>query len=191
MKYTNEVITSPDNIACDVLEVTGVDFRAAERGRKKTETTVRKAEPGEEIVTRNNGIVESVYVTVGGEAIFINNPDDVYVPGNPDGSRWQFSELEQKGYEIISRVDSETVTVKSAQTFPILPEIITQPTCIKDAWGPGQHQFIFKGATLKLNDNGSVTGIDKNAFDTTWEVLPKGNKLITENQINPPIVDPK
>ena len=53
-----------------------------------------------------------------------------------------------------------------------MPEIIIIPTCIKDAWGVGAHQFLFKGATLKKDlKSGKVTGIDKFAFDETWEII--------------------
>lgn len=143
-------------------------------GRKATETLVRRAEGGERIETKNSEKkVESVYIAQTGDAIFINlhNPDDVYVPGDADGSRWQFKDLEKKGYEI-TRDDQENggVLVKSTKTAKLLHEVIQEPTCIKDAWGAGQHQFLFAGATLKQGDNGRITGIDKEAFDATWEI---------------------
>ena len=174
MPYTPETVSSPDGIACRVLDTQSVDFSGAVSGRKATETLVRRAEGGETLETKNaEGKVESVYTTQKGDAIFINlhNPDDMYVPGNPDGSRWQFKDLTSKGYEITGD-DHERggVRVKSTSMSKLLHESVTEPTCIKDAWGPGQHQFLFEGATLKLNDNGSVTGIDKSAFDATWEI---------------------
>jgi hypothetical protein len=174
LPYTNEIIASPDGIDCRVLDGNSISFAGAVEGRKSTETLVRRAEGGEKIETRNaDRKVESIYVAQPGDAIFINlhNPDDIYVPGNPDGSRWQFSDLTTKGYEI-SGDDHEHggVRVKSAQVSRLLHEAVHEPTCIKDAWGAGQHQFLFKGATLKLNGNGAVTGIDKTAFDATWEI---------------------
>lgn len=174
LPYSNETLTSPDGIECRVLEASRVNFDNAARGRKSTETLVRCAEGGEDITTRNTeGKIENTYIAKKGDAIFINlhNHNDIYVPGNPDGSRWQFSELAAKGY-VITGEDMENggVRVKNGATFKILPEAIESPSCIKDAWGAGHHQYLYPGATLKLNDNGLVTGIDKSAFDATWEI---------------------
>lgn len=174
LPYTGEFVTSPDGISCKVLDAGGVNFSMAAEGRKATETLVRRAEGGERIETRNSEKkVESVYITEPGDAIFINlhNPDDMYVPGNSDGSRWQFKDLTSKGYEI-TREDHERggVLVKSTKTAKLLHEVIQEPTCIKNAWGSGQHQFLFVGATLKKDESGNVTGIDKQAFDATWEI---------------------
>lgn len=174
LPYTNETVLSPDGIACKVLNSNAINFDGAFEGRKASETLVRRAEGGESIETKNSeGRVESVYTAKAGDAIFINlhNPDDVYVPGNPDGSRWQFKDLISKGYEITGE-DQECggVRVKSTTMSKLLPEAVEEPTCIKNAWGEGQHQFLFAGATLKLTNSGSVTGIDKEAFDATWEI---------------------
>lgn len=174
LKYKEEVIASPDGIPCTVLDVASVDFSAAAQGRKATETLVRCAQGGERIETKNSEKkVEAVYIAQKGDAIFINlhNPDDMYVPGNSDGSRWQFKDLTNKGYEITGE-DQEKggVLVKSTKTAKLLHEVIQQSTCIKNAWGEGQHQFLFTGATLKQDDTGKVTGIDKEAFDATWEI---------------------
>lgn len=181
LPYTDDHVTSPEGIACRVLDVAALDFSGAATGRKATETLVRRAAGGEKIVTRNTaGLIESVYETKPGDAIFINlhNPDDAYVPGNADGTRWQFSELAAKGYEITGE-DAALggVRVKSNATFKILHEAVASPTCVRDAWGPGQHAFLHAGATLKLNANGSVSGIDKTAFDATWEVLQPATAL--------------
>lgn len=180
LPHTGEIQKSDDGIACEVIDTSKVDFSGAQLGRKSAETLVRLAHGGEEIVTRNKeGKIENSYVAKAGDAIFINlhNMNDMYVPGNPDGSRWQFQDLEKKGYVIVGD-DHENggIRVKNGQSFKILHEAVEKPSCIKDAWGPGQHQFLFPGATLKLNDNGSVTGIDQSAFGTpgspgTWEIL--------------------
>ncbi len=173
LPYTAEIISSPDGIPCKVLDSKAVSFDGAVEGRKATETLVRCAAGGEAIETKNSeGRVESVYEASAGDAIFINlhNPEDIYVPGNPDGSRWQFKDLTSKGYEITGDdYEGGGVRVKSTAKSKLLHEAVEEPTCIKDAWGEGQHQFLFEGATLKLNNNGSVTGIDKEAFDATWE----------------------
>ncbi len=174
LSYTGETIINDDGVECAVLDKSSVDFTGAAEGRKTAETLVRRAEGGEEIHTRNSeGQIESTYVAKEGDAIFINlhNFDDIYVPGNDDGSRWQFSELEQRGYEIVGD-DQENggVRVKNTQTSRILHEVIDRPTCIKDSWGEGAHAFLYEGATLKDNGGGRVTGIDKEAFDNTWEI---------------------
>lgn len=59
-----------------------------------------------------------------------------------------------------------------------MPRVIIIPTCIKDVWGSGRHQFLFEGASLKKNpETKKVTGIDKEAFDNTWEVINKNKKF--------------
>src|SRR5437773_11912736 len=55
--------------------------------------------------------------------------------------------------------------LRAQRHLKFLPEIITQPTSIKDAWGPGSHQFLYEGATLKCDDSGRTTGIDRDAFN--------------------------
>src|SRR5690606_4184328 len=160
LPYKDETISSPDGIACKVLDTACVDFSAAAEGRKSAETLVRCAEGGERIETRNGDKVESVYIARKGDAIFVNLHDEhsVYGPGNPDGTRWQFAELARKGYEITGD-DPERggVRVKSTAVAKLLHEAVREPTCIKNAWGEGQHQFLFAGATLKRGDKGQVT----------------------------------
>lgn len=177
LAYKEEWVDNPEGIACQVLDGAKVDFSSAVSGRKSAETLVRRAEGGEIIQTKNSdGQVESTYAAKDGDAIFINlhNLDDIYVPGNEDGSRWQFSELEDKGYEIVGDDhENDGIRIKSTSVSKLLVEAVQDPTCIKDAWGEGQHQFLFKGATLKFNDDGHVTGIDKEAFDATWEVMSR------------------
>lgn len=175
LSYTAEIVNNPEGEACAVLDTASVDFSRAALGRKAAKTLVREAKGGELIHTRNSeGKIESTYVARPGDAIFINLHDrnDMYVPGESDGTRWKFSELVVKGYEIIGEDRSNGgVLVKSAQTSKILPGIVDRPVCIKDAWGKGQHQFLYKGATLKDAGGGRVTGIDKEAFDKGWEIV--------------------
>lgn len=180
LPYTAETLASPDGIACRVLDSTNVDFSAAVMGRKSAETLVRCAKGGEFIQTKNaKGEIETEYTAQKGDAIFVNlhNMDDIYVPGNGDGTRWQFSALSAKGYIVVAQEDALGGTrVKNGASFRILHEAVQEPSCIKDAWGQGQHQFFFKGATLKLNDDGRVTAIDKSAFDATWEIAQPAPK---------------
>lgn len=174
LKYNAETIVNPAGVACRVLDTVSLNFDGAVDARKSAPTLVRCAQGGERIETKNSaGEIESVYVATQGDAIFVNlhNTDDMYVPGNSDGSRWKFQDLAAKGYEVTGE-DQEKggVLIKSVNTARVLHEIIKEPTCIKDAWGAGQHQFLFPGASLKV-DQGRVTGIDKEAFDATWEIL--------------------
>ena len=186
LPYTNETVLSPDGVACKVLDSAAVSFDTAAEGRKTAETLVRRAEGGEAIETKNSeGKVESVYTAQPGDAIFINlhNPDDMYVPGNPDGTRWQFRELAGKGYEITGEdQDLGGVRVRNTAVSKILHEAVEEPTCIRHAWGD---TFYSPGATLKLNANGSISGIDKEAFDATWEITSKANVQAAIAAISP------
>ncbi len=74
--------------------------------------------------------------------------DDIYVPGNPDGTRMQFNDLKQNGYEIVSQdFDNKGFRVKSTQLSKVLVGVVDEHICIKDAWGENQHQFLYPGAT--------------------------------------------
>ena len=54
----------------------------------------------------------------------------------------------------------------------MLFDVIKEPTCIKNAWGEGQHQFLYEGAVLKKDlKTQKITGIDKEAFKKTWMIL--------------------
>ena len=175
--YTSETIVSPDGIECKVLDTSKVDFSEAMEGRKSKETIVLKANGGEKIDTINSeGKIESTYITKPGESIFYNNEKDIYVPRDGNGNAWLFDKITDYGYEITEEPyqfnDNTAIKVKSTNKAKVLPEIITIPTCIKDAWGEGAHQFLFEGATIKQDLlTGKVTGIDKEAFDQTWEIL--------------------
>lgn len=175
--YKNEIITSPDGIECKVLDESKIDFSNSCKGRKNKETLIFRANGNEKIETINSdGNVESTYVTNPGDAIFYNNKKDIYVPRDSNGIAWQFDKIIDYGYEITEgpyQINNNTaIKVKSTSIAYLLPEIIIIPTCIKDAWGVGAHQFLFKGATLKKDlKSGKVTGIDKFAFDETWEII--------------------
>lgn len=175
LPFTGDTLKNPEGKDVPVLDRAKVDFSNAPLGRKKTETIVKRAQGGELIETKNtSGQVENTYTAKAGDAIFVNIHDakDVYVPGNADNTRWQFDAFLDKGYEVSGgSLASGEVRVKSTTTARILPEAVEEDVAVRDAWGPGQHQFLYKGATLKQGGNGVVTGIDKSAFDETWEVM--------------------
>lgn len=181
--YENETIISPDGIVCRVLDTSKIDFSEAAFGRKNKETIVMKAVGNEEINTVNsNGMIESTYITNPGEAIFYNNDEDIYVPRDGNGNAWMFDCITSYGYEISEGVHQfkahVAVKVKSTNIAQVLPEIITIPTCIKNAWGEGSHQFLYEGAALKKNlITGRVTGVDKVAFCNTWEIIEKQKNM--------------
>ncbi len=182
--YTDEIINNEDGIQCQVLDISKVDFSISCVGRKKKETTILRANGNEKIETINStGLVESTYITNPDDAIFVNNEEDIYVPRDAYGNAWQFDFIENHGYEVTSDTffhnGNMAINVKSTKLSSLLPEIITIPTCIKDAWGKGSHQFLFMGATLKKDiDSGKITGIDKGAFDETWEILEHNVKSL-------------
>ncbi len=182
LPYSGETLANPEGKICPVLDTTRVDFSTAVLGLKKTETLVRRAKGGEVIITRNKaGKIETRYTAKPGDAIFVNLHDekDTYCPGNPDNTRWQFDDFLTNGYEITAgSLAYGTVKVRSTVISKILPEAVSEDVCIKDAWGPGEHQYLYKGATLKLSESGRVIGIDKSAFDDTWEVLTPAAKPV-------------
>lgn len=189
LNYTNEIILNEDGIECHVLDTSTIDFSRAKLGRKSSETTILKANGGEKIDTlTSEGLVESTYITNPGETIFFNSEKDKYVPRDSNGVAWQFDKIESYGYEITTKPfdfnGNIAIKVKSTKVAKVLHEIISVPTCIKDAWGPSSHQFLFVGATLKQDlDNGKVTGIDKGSFDKTWEILTQKKEKTDEIKI--------
>jgi hypothetical protein len=189
LRYKDESILNPQGITCRVLDVTLLDFSNAPLGRKSALTRLRCAQGGECIETKNTkGEIESVYLTQKGDAIFINPHDtaDVYVPAKADGTRLAFADVTKNGYDIVGKAtDNDDLLIKSNQTAKILHEIIQTSTCIKDAWGQGAHQFLFTGASLKLSADNHVTGIDKTAFDHTWELLETPSPIASKSTNSP------
>lgn len=176
LNYTDEIIVSPDGIPCKVLDTESIDFKDGCIGRKAKETLVLKAKGGEKIDTINSqGLVEATYITKPGDAIFYNSETDKYVPRDSNGNSWKFDNITDYGYEITFGLHSinfnDAIKIKSTKLAYLLPRAITLPTCIKDAWGEGDHQFLYSGATLKKDiESGKVTGIEEEAFNNTWEI---------------------
>lgn len=168
--FTGEIIVF-NNIKFKVLDVLKLNFKNANIGIKSAKTKVKRAKGGEKIETINeNGKIEGVEIAKEGDAIFCNNDKDIYIPHESNSESWKFDEIEKHGYKIIEKQD-EYIIIQSNNEALLLFDIITCPTCIKNAWGEGKHQYLYEGAVLKKDlKSGKVTGIDKNAFEKTWEV---------------------
>lgn len=177
VKYLDEYIENQDGINCHVIDINSLDFDCACLGRKITEIIVVKANGGECIETINSdGKVESSYMTKLGDAIFYNSEIDKYVPRGKDGTAWKYDEIEKYDYEIVSEEflfnSNKAVKVKRKSMARILPEVILEPSVIKDVFGSSMHQFLFPGATLKQDiKTGRITGIGKEEFKSSWEIV--------------------
>ena len=172
MKYYKNENISFNNEEFRVLDVSKLDFSSAKIGIKNTLTKVVRAKGGERIETKNkSGKIESICIANVGDAIFCNNDIDIYIPSDSADNRWKFDKIESYGYDIIESY-SNHIIIRSKNKALLLFNVIKEPTCIKDAWGEGAHQFLYKGAVLKKDlKSGKVTGIDKDAFEKTWIVL--------------------
>lgn len=171
MIYKNEFIDNEDGISCQVLDLESLNFDNCPLGIKSKITKVKNAKGGEKILTITNGGCEGSYTANKGDAIFCNSESDIYVPHNNDGNAWKFCEITKHNYEIV-KSEKDCVYVRSNNKALLMVECIEKPTCIKDAWGKGSHQFLFNGATLKKDLNsGAISGIDKKAFEETWIIF--------------------
>lgn len=172
---TGELVKDPEGHVCPVLDTNSLDKSSAVMGRKKETTRVIKAKGGEKTGQSFTGGKETYdYFAKEGDAIFVNSPTDQYVPsGLAQGERLQFDDLEKKGFRIAGGNKNE-VQVYSPPA-KLLVGIVDSRICIKNAWGdspaPSNHQFLSKGATLKVGGNGKITGMDKEGFEK-WEVIP-------------------
>ena len=119
----------------------------------------------------SNGNIESITTAEYGDAIFMNENTDQYIPRNQDGTAWKFDDIESYGYTILDRTE-DGVMVESNNEALVMIGVIHEPTCIENAWGEGAHQFLYEGATLKFDiKTKTISGIDKNAFEKTWTLL--------------------
>jgi len=171
LPYLNQTVLSPDGTPCRVLFVEGLCFDGAPIGRKCSTTLVRRARQNEQVVTFfSDGTVESVTQANENDAIFENSPTDRYIPRDASGNPFNFQHIEQYGYQIVEQGSSDCL-VKSKLFAKLLVGAVRQPTCILDAFGEGNHQFLFVGATLKQDIlSGKITGISKEAFVKTWKI---------------------
>lgn len=171
VEFTGEYIEK-DGEKFPVVDVTKLDFSDALIGVKSKLTKVYRANGGEKITTRNeNGEVESVLVANNGDAIFFNNTNDIYIPTDSNGNRFKYSQIESYGYSIQERT-ADYVVVRSNNKALLLVGCVDQKCAIKDAFGKGQSQFLYEGATIKKDiKTGNISGIDRKAFESTWIIL--------------------
>ena len=180
---TGETVRHSDGVDYAVIDTSRVDFEseAATFGKKTKPTLVRVAKAGEEIITSPGAVEESRTVAKGGEMIFVNRlpngKEDAFIPRDGSGVANGQQVLDQR-YELVGGdVNGEGALFRpKGAPSRLLHEVVDRPTVIKDAWGPGQHQFLDKGATLKT-ENGRVTGIDKAAFDETWNITDQAGQV--------------
>ena len=176
--YTSETIQD-NGKSYHVLDGSKLNFSAAPFGKKTAETTARLAEPEEHIVTMPGTEKESAYVANGGEVVFDNGGGDVYVPRDNAGHSTGKHILDTK-YDLVrgSLEQGNAAYIPKANPSRIMPFSTTRYTAIKDAWGPGAHQFLPPNSTLKLNDNGQVTGIEGSAFEKTWSITDQEGNIL-------------
>lgn len=169
--YKNETIIF-NGITFKVIDEQKLDFTNAKMGFKSAKTKVVCAKGGEIIETKNNeGKIECISKAEKGSAIFCNNDADRYIPRNSNGQCYKFNEIEKHGYDIVESKD-DYIIIQSNNKALLLFDLIKEPSCIKDAWGEGQHQFLYEGAVIKKDcKNAKITGIDKVAFKNTWTIL--------------------
>lgn len=173
-QYLDENLVSPCGTICKVLDTASIDYSSFVPAVKKVFPLVFRANGGELIEAKNqDGTIETTVIADVNDAIFMSptNINDLYIPQGIHGGRLKFDELEENGFKVIKFL-SFTAIVIAKQLTPclVLLNSIHTPTCIKDAFGPGRHQFLYPGAVLKKTERG-VSGISKEIFDSTWEVL--------------------
>lgn len=174
---TGEYLPNPQGVMCPVLDVEKLDFSKAVKGHKKGLTLARPAREGEFIhETFEDGEETYGYTALEGDAVFVNNPSDQYVPLALDGSRMKFDNMEENGYRVVS-MDGETALVECPPA-EFLVGIVEDHICIRNTWGDEDiltnHQFLSAGATLKRDLHGKITGLDKQGFEM-WEIEAQGN----------------
>lgn len=186
LAYKNDILKDPNGKSHAVLDVSKSDFLndpSATYGMKTAPTFAFRAKQGQKVITSQGDNVETSFTCDGGEVIFVNRlPNgqmDIYVPrdgaGNPAGEQI----LAKDYWPLSGDLDRPAGALFQPKASParILFEAVEQPTVIIDAYGPGNHQFLDTGATLKIAGN-SVTGINKAAFDATWSVTDENGTVI-------------
>ncbi len=178
---TGEFVRDPEGRVCPVLDVNAVDTSGAVWGRKKGSTQVVRAQGGEKLGQKfENGVETFEYVAQEGDAIFVNSPTDQYVPPFEDG-RLKVDNLQKSGFDIASQSEDGRQFQVLSPKSKLLPDIVDARVCIKGAWGdpsdPSNHQFLSMGATLKVNEDGTIpSGMDKEGFEK-WEIIQPSPSL--------------
>ncbi len=198
LTYKKGHMTNEHGTQCRIIDVENTDFSNAQSGRKKTLTMVIEAQGGEHTAQIFADAKETQwpYTAQEGDAIFVqgdtsacleyiktgvvgekHGPIDVYVPDNaklsPTG-RVQFKDLYEEGHEIQPEdAKNSGIFVKSNNTSAkILHEANKVWACIK--YEGEQIKFFPPNSSFKLLD-GKVSGINQEAFDSTWELFPNTN----------------
>lgn len=174
----NEFVTSPQGDEVPVLDTNSVDKSGAQWGRKSQPTLVIRASGGEKMgQSFKDGKETYDYIAEEGDAIFVNSETDMYVPPMEGGKRLKIANLVEQGYAIAGEDQERGGLLVKLPAAQLLVEVVQEPVCIKNAWGPGEdlnnHQFLYKGATLKVDPkSGAITGINSEGFEK-WELLPE------------------
>ena len=188
--YTENFIEQ-NGLRYQVLATKRVNFGddgSCSYGKKTSSTKVWRAAPGDVIVTDHNGTEETPpYTAEGGEVVFCNelpnNRLDVYVPrdqkGVPNGDR-----ILETAYTLISSDLNEGEAYYVPNSTPVkVAAGIDRLTCLENAYGEGNHQFLKDGDILKQDASSRVTGIDREAFNFTWSLTDRnGVPLDTRDQ---------
>lgn len=180
LPYTDEIIEF-EGKTYKVIDTAKLEFLTAKVGVKSKLTKVYCAKGGEKIETTNEkGEVESVVVAEKGDAIFYNNEHDQYIPAGEDGKHWKYSEIESHGYSIQEHNDEENyVVVRSNNKALLLVGCVEENSAIKNAFGDGKPQYLYEGATIKKDiKTCNISGIDRAAFENTWEILPEAEARV-------------
>jgi len=204
LTYKDTHMTNENGIKCRIIDVENTDFSKAQRGRKATLTMVIEAQGGEHTaqIFANAKETQWPYTAQKGDAIFVqgdipaclkyietgvveekHGPIDVYVPDNAKLSktgRVQFKDLYEEGHELQPIDTNKSGTfVKSRNTdAKILHEANKVWACI--AYPDDQVKFFPPNSSFKLLD-GKVSGINQEAFDTTWELLPTSQPTVNHH----------
>ncbi len=160
-----------DGSLVPVLDVNRISFENAVWGRKKAATPVVRAQGGELVRQEFGGKEETEdYIAEKDDAIFVNGPNDSYVPSDGGSGRMKFDQMELLGYKIVSSNAGYAMVL--SPPAKLLVGIIDARVCIKTSRvqkdGDPDYQFFSPGSTLKQAIGGKVGGMAATGFEK-WE----------------------
>ncbi len=203
LTYKKGYMTNEDGIKCRIIDVENTDFANASQGRKSSTTLVIEAQGGESTaqIFENAKETQWPYTAQKGDAIFVqgdipaclkfmkaaqidnkHGAIDIYVPDNAqhsDTGRLQFKDLETEGYAIQPAESARAETYVKSPSALILPQANKVWACI--AYPDEQVKFFPPNSSFKLLE-GKVSGINSEAFDATWELVPTPKKSSNHHQ---------